>query len=100
MKFYKGGYQILDLTGVSETPDTFKGAYKKVLSDKPILVKVASGFKPFFASVSAPDATDGSVTLQTIMYLNELAAIVVITITPADSVSLRYVLLAQPEAGE
>ena len=98
MSFFKGGYQILDLTGVTESPITVAGAYAKCLSGKPILVKGLSGIEApqYFNKISNDD---GSISLQTVVYSEETVILINVTVTNEDAASVSLVEIAQPESG-
>lgn len=102
MRFFKGGYQILDLAGVSDTASVVNGAYSKVLSGKPVVVKNLYGIVgPTYMSVLLPETAGGPAQLFCTVTAEKAPALISITITNKDSVTAENVTLAVPEtAGE
>lgn len=83
MTDYKGGYQIIDLTGATAgDPVTIVGIYNRIKNNngKPILVKANDGQR-VFAQVN--EVNDNLVTT----YLSAEGKIVKVVITNADSVT-------------
>lgn len=97
MKFFKGGYQILNLAGVSESPTTFPGAYKKCLSGKPILVVGIDGIGASFMQCTVPTVAEGAVQLFGAFTAEEAPILSVITVASNDSVSLEVIMLSTSE---
>lgn len=83
MADYKGGYQIIDLTGATAgDPVTIGGIYNKIKGNngKPILVKANDGQR-VFAQVKE---VDGNLVTT---YLSAEGKIVKVVVTNADSVT-------------
>lgn len=99
MSFSKGGYQILDLTGVSEVASVVKGAYSKALSGKPVIIKNLLGvIGPTFTSIILPETASDPVQLFCTTVVEETPSVISITITSEDSVTGGIIALAVPEA--
>ena len=85
MRFTKGGYQLLDLSGLTPgSSKTIPGAFKKCKSGKPILCKGIATYEPFFAS--AREAS-GSYVVTNVSYQSGKLVLLVATIGSNDSVS-------------
>ena len=83
MADYKGGYQILDLTGATAgDPVTITGIYDKIAGNngKPILVKANDGQRVFAQAKK-------SSTNYVLTYLSAEGKIVKVVVTNADSVT-------------
>ena len=92
MRFSKGGYQVLDLTGiVPGTPGVFKGAYKACGSGKPIFVKGVPNQSPFYVTATFINATVGY-SIAAISYTSSGGPLVITAvIAPNDTVRASVV---------
>lgn len=94
MRFSKGGYQILDLTGiVPGTPAVFKGAYKACQSGKPVLVKGVPNIAPFYATAVYVSSVVGY-TVSSVSYTSSGGPqVITAAIAPNDTVTASAVVL-------
>lgn len=91
---YKGGYQIVDFTGItlSDTSTTIAGLYNKLVScDKPLLIRGfvqnSITYLPFFAWGVKVNSTTTAIITPVLVTDESGAAQVVITVSNTDGVT-------------